>query len=58
MGWADLSDDLDYDEPNELGKSTCVSKNAPPTKLVEVTDETAALKEKCSKRLELKAMII
>jgi len=30
-----------------------VAKNAPPTRLVEVTDEMAAfLKEKCSKRLE------
>ena len=51
---ADRSDDPDYDEPVVfLDTETRGAKTAPPTRLVEVTDETAAfLKQACSKRLE------
>ena len=54
--WEDLSDDPDYEEQvvfHESDTETRTAKTAPPTRLAEVTGETAAfLKEKCSKRLE------
>ena len=54
--WEDRSDDPDYEEQvvfHESDTETRTAKSAPPTRLVKVTDETAAfLKEKCSKRLE------
>ena len=51
--WADLSDDPDYEQQlvfNELESETRASKTAPPTRLVEVSEETAAFL--CSKRPE------
>ncbi|XP_065890754.1 luc7-like protein 3 [Dysidea avara] len=52
--WADQSEDPDYDEPIVFSDTeTRGAKTAPPTRLVQVTDETAAfLKQACSKRPE------
>ena len=56
--WADLPDEYvpDYEERVAFGepdKDVRGTKSAPPTRLVEVRDETAAfLKQKCSKRLD------
>ena len=54
--WQDIPDYPDYNERvvyQELDTETRVTKNTPPTRLVEISNETAQfLKKKCSKRQE------
>ena len=54
--WEDLSDNPNYKELvvfDDADKGIRGAKTAPPTRLVEVSEETAAyLKQKCSKRLD------
>ena len=53
--WVDLSDDPNYKELvifDDVDKGMRGAKTAPPTRLVEVSEETATfLKQKCSKQL-------